>query len=183
MYCNNCGHKNSNKALYCSKCNSILGSSNTSKEKSFFDNPNSKEPHTSYSPSTDDNNSPASNDLKLDDCTRENYVAKKLRAVSNIFARAATFVYKWLVGLAIAEGIIAIIISIVEAVELDEFVYFVYGLVGAVIWFFINVLNAKFIRFILNCISLNYLCKSEQVQKASNTASLAYYIAKNTIKD
>lgn len=118
-----------------------------------------------------------------EECTAEAPVTKKLRDMARFHERWAKNAYKWLMILAVIECAAAIIIGFIVMLDNSgDFLLFSWFLGGAVVWYFLNYLDARFARFVLMRRALMIEAKAEEVQKATETANIAYHIAANTIR-
>ena len=101
--------------------------------------------------------------VSLNEGIKENAVAANSKKFAKIFEEWAERAYKWIVTLAIVESIIAIIVGFILMFD-GGFGIFAIFLGSAVVWCFINFIDAAFIRFILKCKAQNYYAQAEVVQ-------------------
>jgi hypothetical protein len=101
-----------------------------------------------------------------------NSVAKRLHELGGKFEYWAEGAYKWILGLTIVECIAAFIVGFAFLID-GEGEILLYMLPCIVVWFVLGYLNASFVRFILRCISVDYLGKSEVVQNTYESAVAA----------
>ena len=96
-----------------------------------------------------------------------NPVAKRLREVSGHFSNWADSVFNWILGITAFECLVALIVSFVLV---EDSIMYLWIIPAIVLWFALGCLLARIVRFILNCISIDYLGKSEVVQYTCDTA-------------
>ena len=101
-----------------------------------------------------------------------NPVAKRLRELGGKFEYWAESAYRWILGVTIVECIAAFIIGAAFLADGDgEILLYMLPCIAA--WLVLGYLNANFVRFILRCISVDYLGKSEVVQNTYESAVAA----------
>ena len=103
---------------------------------------------------------------------KSNPVAEKLHNLGGRFEHWAESAFRWILGVTIIECIAAFIVGFAFLADGDGEI-FLYMLPCIVVWFVLGYLNASFVRFILRCISVDYLGKSEVVQNTYESAVAA----------
>jgi len=174
IFCNNCGKMNDAGSVYCSNCKAYLNKD----PNKVSDEVKKKIEEQRTRIQAEKKREEATKNLKdavsINGGIKENPVAANAKKTAKVFEKWADRVYKWITVPAIIESIIAIILGFIMMFD-SGFGTFAILLGSAVVWLFLNFINAMFIRFVLNCVAQNYYAQAEMVQNTHISANVALY--------